>query len=281
TILMTFGCFSILYKIWRNKMKLKNLGMPKELVTQRTLELWRSTAVLLGLLILYLVCVVPVCITNMIAILNSDHSHDQEVKNIKTGIGVYMIYWIQYGINFLVYACGNPKIRKAHRQLPVLFKEKLMKLWFSKDKQDHELKTGSYRIGPAIISVTRFENNIKDELSQGISIYNIIKNNTSTYKRPESWPVTIPKETKEVKDKFGTFSSEMSWVSSNNTLESILTSKKSRIDLSVNALFKMGNPASEKSLQLPKFKRCKANDAEKHSKSEDEINCKEIYFEYC
>lgn len=69
----------------------------------------RSAALLLALLLLFLVCIIPICVYNVITLV-TDKIH------VPLGIAIFMNYWIQYGINFLVYAASNANYRKAYKQ---------------------------------------------------------------------------------------------------------------------------------------------------------------------
>lgn len=108
--LMVVGCCSIIIQIWRNKRKLRASGMQPALVEKRSRDAWRSTALLLGLLLLFLVCVIPNAVYNVI-------SFYPELVNSAVGVGIYAFYWTQYGVNFLVYAASNKNYRRAYVRL--------------------------------------------------------------------------------------------------------------------------------------------------------------------
>ncbi|XP_045602977.1 protein trapped in endoderm-1-like [Procambarus clarkii] len=122
--LMFTGSLSIIFQIWRNTRMLRAAGMPKELVQQRFCRMLRSTALLLALLLLYLVCVIPVCVYSVVSIVTDD-------KHVPLGIAIFMNYWIQYGINFLVYAASNANYRKAYKQFFKLIVEQTWKTYKS------------------------------------------------------------------------------------------------------------------------------------------------------
>lgn len=65
----------------------------------------RSSALVLTLMFLFLSCVTPICFYNI----NVNH-------NINVGLVVYMVYWIQYAVNFLVYTVSSANFRKAYRR---------------------------------------------------------------------------------------------------------------------------------------------------------------------
>ncbi|XP_047471199.1 protein trapped in endoderm-1-like [Penaeus chinensis] len=108
--LMVVGCCSIIIQIWKNKRKLRASGMHPALVEKRSRDAWRSTALLLGLLLLFLVCVIPNAVYNVI-------SFYPELVNSAVGVGIYAFYWTQYGVNFLVYAASNKNYRRAYVHL--------------------------------------------------------------------------------------------------------------------------------------------------------------------
>ena len=67
----------------------------------------------LRLIFMYLFCVIPVSIWNIV------FANDQETEDNKafSGILVYCLYWIQYGINWIFYFFNNPRYRRAFKQL--------------------------------------------------------------------------------------------------------------------------------------------------------------------
>nr|XP_053650580.1 neuropeptide CCHamide-1 receptor-like [Cherax quadricarinatus] len=79
--------------------------------TQRSVSLRRSrtTRVIVKLLLVYLVCVIPVCVYNIS--LGDDVSQKKEL-----GIVLYCIYWFQYCINNFVYVVSNERYRNAYWQ---------------------------------------------------------------------------------------------------------------------------------------------------------------------
>nr|XP_045599598.1 protein trapped in endoderm-1-like isoform X2 [Procambarus clarkii] len=108
-LLMLTGCCSIIVQVRRNTGKLLDAGMPQELVASRCRNMVRSTALLLALLLLFLVCVIPICVYNVRTLITGDVS-------VPLNVAIYMLYWVQYGVNFLVYAAVNSKFRTAYKQ---------------------------------------------------------------------------------------------------------------------------------------------------------------------
>ena len=80
------------------------------MVARRDRNLARSTVLLLALLFLFLTCVLPVCAYNL-------HTLLSQSPGLHLNIAIYMLYWVQYGVNFCVYAAVNPKFRRAYREL--------------------------------------------------------------------------------------------------------------------------------------------------------------------
>nr|XP_053650579.1 protein trapped in endoderm-1-like [Cherax quadricarinatus] len=103
------GSLSIICQISRNTRMLRQAGMPKELVRRRYRRMLRSAGLLLALLLLFLVCVVPICLYNIVNL-----ATDRD--DVPIGIAIFMFYWIQYGVNFLVYGASNQAYRKAYAQ---------------------------------------------------------------------------------------------------------------------------------------------------------------------
>ena len=68
----------------------------------------RSTILLLGLLFSYIFCVGFISVYHII-VLCTGNSH------VKYQIIVYMIYWVHYGINFILYGAINKSYRKAFK----------------------------------------------------------------------------------------------------------------------------------------------------------------------
>lgn len=70
----------------------------------------KSTAMLLALLFLFLACVIPICVYSVYTLL------DPDPIPVSVGIAIFMIYWIQYGVNFMVYAASNANYRAAYKE---------------------------------------------------------------------------------------------------------------------------------------------------------------------
>lgn len=72
----------------------------------------KTTRLIMLLLTLYLVCVIPVCIYNVVI----HESELGETKNQIIGIALYCLYWIQYAANNFIYVVSNEKFRNVYRQ---------------------------------------------------------------------------------------------------------------------------------------------------------------------
>ncbi|XP_037784545.1 protein trapped in endoderm-1-like [Penaeus monodon] len=121
--LMLTGCFSIICQLWMHMKKLKNAGMAKEITEKRCRDMFKSTVLVLSLLLLFLVCVIPICVYNIKLIMEEDLvSYD-----VPLGIFIFMIYWIQYGVNYLVYAAINANYRKAYKQFVLAVRNALFR----------------------------------------------------------------------------------------------------------------------------------------------------------
>lgn len=83
--------------------------------TQMSMALRRSktTRLIVMLLTLYLVCVIPVCIYNVVISEEDLGKRDNQI----IGISLYCLYWMQYGLNNFIYVVSNEKYRNAYRQL--------------------------------------------------------------------------------------------------------------------------------------------------------------------
>ncbi|XP_042218860.1 protein trapped in endoderm-1-like isoform X1 [Homarus americanus] len=132
-ILMLTGCCSIICQVRRNTTKLLAAGMHKDLVTRRCRAMMRSTALLLALLLLFLFCVIPICVHNVETLLTGQ-------INIPLNIAIYMLYWVQYGVNFFVYAAVNPRFRKACKQFFSIMSTKISMLWCKRRKRKEVYK---------------------------------------------------------------------------------------------------------------------------------------------
>ena len=68
----------------------------------------------LRLIFVYLFCVIPICIWN---IMFSVRGQSPEDNMALSGILLYCLYWLQYGINWIIYFFNNPRYRRAFKQL--------------------------------------------------------------------------------------------------------------------------------------------------------------------
>ena len=62
----------------------------------------------------YLFCVIPVCIWDILFSVNEHATGDNMAVS---GILLYCLYWLQYGINWIFYFFNNPRYRRAFKQL--------------------------------------------------------------------------------------------------------------------------------------------------------------------
>ncbi|XP_042894125.1 protein trapped in endoderm-1-like [Penaeus japonicus] len=131
--LMLTGCFSIVCQLWKHMKKLKNAGMAEDITEKRCKDMVKSTILVLSLLLLFLVCVIPICVYNIKVIMEKDiDSYD-----VPLGIFIFMIYWIQYGVNYLVYAAINANYRRAYKQFIQAIGKALFK---TKKENENEAK---------------------------------------------------------------------------------------------------------------------------------------------
>ena len=73
----------------------------------------RNTNMLLKVIGLYLITVIPVCIWNIVV---PEEKWSKQNYRI-WGILIYCLYWLQYGVNHLIYFYACPKYGKAFHQL--------------------------------------------------------------------------------------------------------------------------------------------------------------------
>ena len=69
----------------------------------------RTTGVIVRLLSVYLVCVIPICVFNLM-------EGPKPGAHKDAGIVVYCIYWLQYCINNFIYVVSNGRYRRAYFQ---------------------------------------------------------------------------------------------------------------------------------------------------------------------
>ncbi|XP_071536879.1 protein trapped in endoderm-1-like isoform X2 [Panulirus ornatus] len=141
--LMLTGCISIITQIWRNIKKLRASGASPELVAQRFRMMVRSTALVLALLLLFLLCVIPVCVYN-VEVMTTGY------RNVPLGISIFMIYWTQYGVNFLVYAASNVNYRKAYKKFFKLLVENARQTLKARHHDDGHTPPRNTRLSSAI-----------------------------------------------------------------------------------------------------------------------------------
>ncbi|XP_042218880.1 G-protein coupled receptor moody-like [Homarus americanus] len=108
-ILILIGYIIILMQVYSSSNHI--LSLLRSRSTQRTIALRRSrtTRVIVELLMVYLVCVIPICVYN-ISLGNKVNKHKE------VGIVLYCIYWLQYCINNFIYVVSNEKYRSAYCQ---------------------------------------------------------------------------------------------------------------------------------------------------------------------
>ncbi|KAK8405456.1 hypothetical protein O3P69_001792 [Scylla paramamosain] len=106
-VLMMVGCGSIIWQVHANSKALHDAGIHGG---EADRNLARSTVLILALLLLFLACVLPVCAYNLYTLLSLTPS-------VHLNVAIYMLYWVQYGVNFCVYAAVNPKFRRVYREL--------------------------------------------------------------------------------------------------------------------------------------------------------------------
>ncbi|MPD01776.1 hypothetical protein E2C01_097322 [Portunus trituberculatus] len=71
------------------------------------------------LLFVFMACVLPICVYSVCSLLSSD-------RNITLGVVIFMVYWIQYGVNFFLYAIINVNYRIAYKQFIELLVNKVL-----------------------------------------------------------------------------------------------------------------------------------------------------------
>lgn len=78
-------------------------------------RLVKSSVIVFTLMLLFLVCVIPICIHNVFL------SDTVDSARVPTGIVLYMIYWLQYAVNFILYTVVSANFRSAYRRFFGLF----------------------------------------------------------------------------------------------------------------------------------------------------------------
>ncbi|XP_063850146.1 G-protein coupled receptor moody-like isoform X2 [Scylla paramamosain] len=107
-VLILIGYLVILFQVYSSSAALSIFGSYS---CQRMIAIRRSrtTGVIVRLLFVYLVCVIPICVFNLVEI-PKPGAH----KN--AGIVMYCIYWLQYCINNFIYVVSNGRYRRAYFQ---------------------------------------------------------------------------------------------------------------------------------------------------------------------
>ncbi|XP_063586371.1 uncharacterized protein LOC134763761 [Penaeus indicus] len=109
---MITGSLGILWHLQRKRKKMEVAMIVPELSRRR---LVKSSALVLTLLLLFLICVIPICIHNLF-LSNIDDNTRTYAGNI-----LYMIYWLQYAVNFILYTAISANFRSAYRRFFSLF----------------------------------------------------------------------------------------------------------------------------------------------------------------
>ncbi|XP_069980064.1 melatonin receptor type 1B-B-like [Penaeus vannamei] len=111
--MMFTGCVGLLYQLRKYTKEMENMKMVSNVSRKR---LVKSSILVLSLLLLFLVCVVPICIHNLIP----KDVVSPEV-HIPAGLFLYKIYYLQYAINFMLYNIMSANFRSAYRRFFSLF----------------------------------------------------------------------------------------------------------------------------------------------------------------
>ncbi|XP_066980057.1 2-oxoglutarate receptor 1-like [Macrobrachium rosenbergii] len=86
------------------------LSRPDELIKERYRSMIKSVTLISALLLMFFICVTPVAIYSTLRIVKKE-------TEVPLGIVIFMIYWIQYGVNFLLYIARNGNFQRAFRQV--------------------------------------------------------------------------------------------------------------------------------------------------------------------
>ncbi|XP_047470555.1 uncharacterized protein LOC125026287 [Penaeus chinensis] len=109
---MITGYLGILWHLLRKRKEMEVAMIVPELSRRRFVK---SSALVLTLLLLFLVCVIPICIHNLFL------GNTEDTIRIPAGNILYMIYWLQYAINFILYTAISANFRSAYRRFFSLF----------------------------------------------------------------------------------------------------------------------------------------------------------------
>ena len=71
----------------------------------------KSAGLVLSLLLLFLLCVIPISVFNILQALELNNKE----YDVPLGIALFMIYWVQYALNCILYAASNRNYRLAYK----------------------------------------------------------------------------------------------------------------------------------------------------------------------
>ena len=78
----------------------------------------KTTKLIVKLIMVYLICVIPVCVYNIVFLLIQDELESEKLKDIQClGVYLYAIYWLQYTVNHIIYVKSSDKFKSALTQL--------------------------------------------------------------------------------------------------------------------------------------------------------------------
>ncbi|RXG53692.1 hypothetical protein Avbf_07953 [Armadillidium vulgare] len=117
-LLVLTGCVSIMVQIIQNTRNLVKIGMCENILEKRRRDTQHSLAIVSGLMILFFICMTPMTISDTVSIIKIIEGHPSSGKtdftDVHYSIIAYMVYWLQYAVNFLVYVVANPCFRVAY-----------------------------------------------------------------------------------------------------------------------------------------------------------------------
>ncbi|KAL7633457.1 UNVERIFIED_CONTAM: hypothetical protein RMT77_015990 [Armadillidium vulgare] len=120
-LLVLTGCVSIMVQIIQNTRNLVKIGMCENILEKRRRDTQHSLAIVSGLMILFFTCMTPMTISDTVSIIKIIEGHPSSGKtdftDVHYSIIAYMVYWLQYAVNFLVYVVANPCFRVAYSNL--------------------------------------------------------------------------------------------------------------------------------------------------------------------
>ncbi|XP_037783792.1 G-protein coupled receptor moody-like [Penaeus monodon] len=111
-ILIFIGNNFILIQVYSNNSRILSV-MGSHAFQQAQLRRSRTTSVIVRLLIVFLVCVIPICLYNIIFVRDNVSLHETIPE---LGIVLYCIYFLQYYINNFIYVVCFEKYRCAYYQ---------------------------------------------------------------------------------------------------------------------------------------------------------------------